>query len=217
MNAWLKGQVTVSAIAKVWPKGPVIPIKVLWPATANPGEKIELRAVVTNNKAGHDFATGPLDLIRAWVELEVRDAHGNVVFHSGELTPENHIEKGTIVIRSIGVNVDGKQIRRHHLWNYAGTMFKRSIPPGDSDMFNYEFTVPKNVDSPLHVTAVLRYRKANQYFINFVFPGKTLKLPTTNLSSSMATIYVAERAPVKAPAGMKASTGFRLTGARGGK
>ena len=217
VNAWLKGQVTVPAIAKVWPKGPVIPIKVLGPATANPGQKIELRAVVTNNKAGHDFATGPLDLIRAWVELQVCDANGNVVFHSGELTPENHIEKGTIVIRSIGVNADGKQIRRHHLWNYVGTVFKRSIPPGYSDMYNYEFTVPKNAQGPLHVTAVLRYRKANQYFMNFVFPGKMLKSPITNLSSSTATIDVAQRGTGKASAQTKASIAVHSTGAKGGK
>lgn len=217
VNAWLKGQVVVPAIAKVWPKGPVIPIRILGPASAEPGQKVELRAVVTNNKAGHDFATGPLDLIRAWVEVQVRDANGDVVFHSGELTPENHIEKGTIVIRSIGVNPDGKQIRRHHLWHYVGTVFKRSIPPGYSDMYNYNFTVPKNIHGPLQVTAVLRYRKANQYFMNFVFPGKFLKSPITNLSSSSTKIEVAQGNAKKPSGRTRASAGFRATGTRGGK
>jgi hypothetical protein len=217
VNAWLKGQVVIPAIAKVWPKGPVIPIKILGPSTAQPGEKVELRAVVTNNKAGHDFATGPLDLIRAWVEVQVRDASGKVVFHSGELTSQNHIEKGTIVIRSIGVNADGKQIRRHHLWDYVGTVFKRSIPPGYSDMYNYDFTIPKNTQGPLQVTAVLRYRKANQYFMDFVFPGKMLKSPITDLSSSTTTIEVAERRAGKPVKQEKASVVFRSTGVKGGK
>ncbi len=198
VNAWLKGEVVVPEIAKVWPKGPVIPIKILGPASAQAGQKVQLRAVVTNNKAGHDFATGPADLIRAWVEIEVRDPAGQVVFHSGELTAQNHIEPGTVVIRSIGVNAEGNPILRHRLWHYVGTIFKRSITPGYSDMYAYDFTVPKGMQGPLQVTARLRYRKANQYFMDFLFPGQSREAPITDLSSSSTQIPLIAQGPEKA-------------------
>ncbi len=195
--AWLKGQVVIPEIANIWPKGPVIPIKVVAPATAQPGQKIQFRVVLTNNKAGHNFATGPLDLIRAWVEIEVRDQKGQVIFHSGVLNAQNHVEPGTIVLRSIGVNPEGKPIVRHHLWHYVGTIFKRSIVPGYSDMYAYQFTVPRHTKGPLEVTARLRYRKANQYFMNFVFPGQLLKAPITDLSSTSTQIALMNRSSDK--------------------
>ncbi|HUY80762.1 MAG TPA: hypothetical protein VMU92_03480 [Acidobacteriaceae bacterium] len=213
VNAWLKGQVVIPAIARIWPKGPVIPIKIIGPASAKPGEKVQLRAVVTNNKAGHNFATGPLDLIRAWIEVEVRDASGQVIFHSGQLTPQNHIEPGTIVIRSIGVNPEGHPILRHHLWHYVGTIFKRSIPPGYSDMYAYHFTLPKHVQGPLQVTSILRYRKANQYFMNFAFPGQFRKAPITDLSYSSTTIQIPGPAASQSHPAKKGASGLH-TGAR---
>ncbi len=185
---WLKGEKYVPEIAKIWPKGPVIPLRIIAPASLRPGEPADVRVVLTNNKAGHGFATGPLDLIRAWVEVEVRDSQGRVIFHSGELTAQNHVEPGTLVLRAIGVNPEGQPVVRHHLWHYVGTISRRAIFPGYSDMYEYKFTVPRHVQGPLTVTASLRYRKANQYFMNFVFPHQFIKAPVTTMSRGTAEI-----------------------------
>ena len=217
VNAWLKGQVVIPAIARVWPKGPVLPIKIVGPASAKPGDKVQLQALITNNKAGHNFATGPLDLIRAWIEVEVRDGSGQVIFHSGQLTAQNHIEPGTIVIRSIGVDAQGQPILRHHLWHYVGTVFKRSIPPGYTDMYDYNFTLPKHVQGPLQVTARLRYRKANQYFMDFAFPGQLRKAPITNLSYGTTTIQLAAQPASLAAPSRKVLGGVKTVALRGGK
>jgi hypothetical protein len=185
---WLKGEKYVPEIAKIWPKGPVIPLRVIAPPSIRPGQQADVRVVLTNNKAGHGFATGPLDLIRAWVAVEVRDAKGRVIYHSGQLTAQNHVEPGTLVLRAIGVNPEGKPVVRHHLWHYVGTISRRAIFPGYSDMYEYKFTVPAHVQGPLQVAAQLRYRKANQYFMNFVFPGQFVKAPVTTMSSGTAEI-----------------------------
>jgi len=144
--------------------------------------------VLSNNKAGHAFPTGPLDLIRAWVEVKVSDQSGHVIFHSGELTPEDHVEPGTFVLTAWGINPEGKRITRHHLWRFVGLKWKRTIFPGYSDMYEYHLTVPRNVKGPLTISAWLRYRKANQYFMNFTFPGKHLESPITDLSSDRVEV-----------------------------
>jgi hypothetical protein len=217
VNAWLKGQVVIPEISGIWPQGPVIPIQVEAPSSAQPGQKVDLRAVVTNNKAGHDFATGPLDLIRAWIEIEVRDRGGHVLFHSGALTAQNHVEAGTIVLRSIGVNPEGNPIVRHHLWHYVGTISKRSIVPGYSDMYEYQFTIPRQAVGPLEVTARLRYRKANQYFMNFVFPKQMMKAPITDLSSTRAQIALAGRSSGKTTRPFNHPRSAKPMGAEGGE
>jgi hypothetical protein len=200
---WLKGEEYIPEIANIWPKGPVIPIKIVAPQSARPGSPVEFRTVLSNNKAGHSFPTGPLDLIRAWVEVKVSDSLGRVLFHSGELTAQNHVEPGTFVLKAEGVNSAGLEIVRHDLWHYVGAKWKRAIFPGYSDMYQYKFIVPRNAKGLLTITARLRYRKANQYFMDFAFAGKHLQTPITDLSSDRVEISLAEGHGVK---GQRSST-----------
>ncbi len=193
VNEWLEGKKVVPEIASVWPRGPVMPIRVVAPqADALPGKPFAFQVVLTNSKAGHSVPTGPLDLIRLWVEVKVCDQPGRVLFHSGELTPEDHVEPGTFVLKAVGVSPNGHEIVRHDLWRYIGAKWKRAVFPGYSDMYAYHFVVPRNVRGPLVITARLRYRKANQYFMNFAFPGKDLQTPITDLSSDRVQIPFAK-------------------------
>ena len=202
---WLQGKKYIPEIADVWPQGPVLPIRIVAPQTARPGEQVDFRAVVSNNKAGHSFPTGPLDLIRAWVEVKVADQSGHVVFHSGELMENGHLEPGTFVLKAEGVNAEGQEIVRHDLWHYVGAKWKRAIFPGYSDMYEYKFTVPRNAEGPLTITARLRYRKANQYFMDFAFPGKHLSTPITDISSDHVDVTLAGSSTARAASSAKRS------------
>ena len=200
---WLQGKKYIPEIANVWPKGPVLPIRIVSPQTLGPGEEAEFRAVISNNKAGHSFPTGPLDLIRAWVEVKVSDQTGRVIFHSGELLPDDHVEPGSFVLKAEGVNPEGQEIVRHDLWHYVGAKWKRAIFPGYSDMYEYKFRVPRNAKGPLIIAARLRYRKANQYFMDFAFPGKHMETPITDLSSDRVEVPLAGGRKVQADSSVK--------------
>jgi hypothetical protein len=195
VNRWLKGEEVIPEIASVWPKGPVLPVKIVAPESLVPGQLAAFRAVISNNKAGHSFPTGPLDLIRAWVEVRVEDRWGLAVFHSGELSPDGYDEPGTFVLKAVGINPEGEEIVRHDLWHYVGAKWKRAIFPGYSDMVEYKFSVPRTVKGPLTITARLRYRKANQYFMDFAFPGKHLQTPITDISSDRVEVPVSVSIP----------------------
>ena len=48
--------------------------------------------MMTANKVGHDFPTGPLDIIQSWVELHVFGPDGNEIYSSGTVD-EDHFHR----------------------------------------------------------------------------------------------------------------------------
>src|SRR5262249_10532133 len=81
---WLRGEVEIPEIADKWARGPAVALELEAPEKVAPGEPVALRAVITSNKVGHDFPTGPLDIIQSWVQVVVTDAAGKVVFATGD-------------------------------------------------------------------------------------------------------------------------------------
>ena len=190
VEKWLKGERLVPEIQKVWPRGPVVPIEIKAPASARPGEMLDLQLALTNKKAGHSFPTGPLNVVRVWIELDVRDQAGKEVFHSGGLDAENHVEAGSYVLRPIAITEGGQSILTPDVWHPKGPNYRPAIPPGKAESFEYRFRVPRALTGPLVVNARLRYRKANQFFMDAVYPHQHRAAPITDISSNSAKIVV---------------------------
>jgi len=189
---WLQGRIDVPEIADKWRTGPAVPIELLAPAQARPGEEIRLEVVITNNKVGHDFPTGPLDIIQSWLEVVVKDQDGNVVFASGQRDEKHFIQPGSFIFKAEPVDQYGKLIDRHNLWEMVGVRYRRMLFPGQSDRASFGFHTPVNlVRQPgmpsrrpgretfgfhapgrvvrLDVSARLLYRKIDQFLLNFLF------------------------------------------------
>ncbi|MDH5307544.1 MAG: cytochrome c family protein, partial [Myxococcales bacterium] len=83
--AWLQGKRAIPEIEYKWASGPAVSIEIQAPDTVRPGEEIDIRVVISSNKVGHDFPTGPLDIIQSWINLEVTDDKGRVLLGSGAL------------------------------------------------------------------------------------------------------------------------------------
>jgi hypothetical protein len=208
---WLRGEYEVPEIASKWTKGPAVAIELQSPAEAAAGEPITIRAIVTSNKVGHDYPTGPLDIIQSWVELRVTDAGGRVVHASGRLDARHFIEPGTFMFKAEPVDQYGNLIDRHNLWEMVGVRYRRSLFPGFSDSAEYTFAcpgdagkgspalrsqdfrfgAPKGPAAELSVTARLLYRKVDQYMLNFMFGEKAgLTMPVTEMARAEARIRV---------------------------
>lgn len=209
---WLRGETVIPEIADRWTSGPAIPIQIMAPSSVEPGDEVALKVVLTNNKVGHDFPTGPLDIIQAWVELTVTDASGGIVYRSGEVNDRHFIQEGSFIFKAEGIDQYGNLIDRHNLWEMVGARFRRSLFPGFSDVAEYRFTcpstirrrdgslppekeftfsVPKDGAGALQVSARLRYRKADQLLMNVLF-GEDVGLTTrvTDLSHDSKTIRI---------------------------
>jgi hypothetical protein len=188
---WLRGEIEIPEIAHKWRKGPVVPVEVMAPAAARPGTPITIQTVLTNNKAGHDFPTGPLDIIQAWVEVSVTDQAGRSVFQSGQRDTANFIATGSFMLKAEPVDENGNLIDKHNLWEMVGVRYRRSLFPGFSDQQKFTFVCPAANVTELHVTARLMYRKADQYLLNFLFGKESgITAPVTQLSEDHKTIRI---------------------------
>ncbi len=211
-EAWLRGEIEVPEIADKWTSGPVIRIDLTAPEQVKPGEDVQVRVVLTNNKTGHGFPTGPLDIIRSWVEIKVTDDRGNLVYEIGRPDEKGFMDEEAMVFKADGIDRYGNDIDRHNLWEMVGARFKRAIFPGMSDSEIFSFTCPgfsapavEDKDSEekghtfrappevkeLHVNAIVNYQKADAAFLDRLFGSEAgIRTPVTMLGKDSLTIRV---------------------------
>ncbi len=209
---WLRGEIEVPEIADKWTAGPVIRLDLVGPESVKPGDKVDVQVVVTNNKTGHGFPTGPLDIIRSWVELTVEDDHGNVVHELGKPDDTGTMAEEAMVFKADGIDRYGNDIDRHNLWEMVGARFKRALFPGMSDSETYSFACPGFTAPPvretdedtskmaftapgefkeLRVKAVLNYQKADAVFLDRLFGEDAgIRTPITELATASLVIGV---------------------------
>ncbi len=212
---WLQGRIDIPEITTKWRDGPVVPIELVAPARVRSGERVGLQVLITNNKAGHDFPTGPLDIIQSWIEIVVRDQDSNVVFASGQTDQRHFIEPGSFIFKAEPVDQYGKLIDRHNLWEMVGVRYRRAMFPGQSDRADFSLYCPATVVrrpaqpprrsgdttfafrapariTRLDVSARLMYRKVDQFLLNFLFgEAAGVTAPVTVLSQATTSIEVA--------------------------
>jgi hypothetical protein len=114
------------------------------------------------------------------------------------------IPPGSFLFKAEPVDRYGNLIDRHNLWEMVGVRYRRSLFPGYSDTAEYTFQCPgtpgkgapvreltipaTDAKGPLTIEASLRYRKLDQFLVNFLFPGKGLSSPVTTLAEARATV-----------------------------
>ena len=182
---WIRGETVIPEIAHLWPAGPNTPLKILCPTEVNPGQAVDIQVVIENKKVGHNFITGPLDFIRAWVHLTVTDAEGEILFERGNIDLQtrsisdspgephkigNSRREGTLVFEGMPLDAEGNPLVRHELWKKAGGKGQRLIFPRYSDKQVYQFNVPPKARGPLTVRADLNFRRYRQEFLDLVVP-----------------------------------------------
>ncbi len=209
---WLRGEYPIPEIADRWTEGPAVPIEVDAPREVFAGDTVPLRVHIGNNKVGHDFPTGPLDIIQAWVEISVTDEAGEVVFHTGQRDERSFIEPGAYMFKAEPVDRYGNLIDRHNLWEMVGVRFKRALFPGAGEVASFDFpcpgtatgemedlpriesemvAVPSDAVGRLTVKASLNYRKFDQYLLDFAFGADSgLTAPVTVMATDETTIDI---------------------------
>jgi hypothetical protein len=206
---WLRGEIDVPEIADKWTSGAAVGIELVAPESVRPGEKLDVQVVITSNKVGHDYPTGPLDIIQSWVELIVEDESGAVVFSNGTVGAAGFIDPGSFLFKAEPVDQYGNLIDRHNLWEMVGVRHRRALFPGFSDTATYEVTCPDlrvvkkafpsgsvEVAAPegpgrLRIRARLLYRKVDQYLLNFMYgKDRNLTSPVTEMASASFDVNV---------------------------
>ena len=216
---WLKGDFEIPEIRDKWREGPVVDVVLDVPETVEPGGKLPVRVVMTANKVGHDFPTGPLDIIQSWLEIHVYDGSGREIFASGTRDEKNFIEPGSFLFKAEPVDQYGNLIDRHNLWEMVGVRYRRALFPGYSDTVEYlvdcpttmapgeptdlartgrevrELEVPATLGAgEYRVVASLMYRKVDQFLINFLLGEDSgLTAPVIEMNRVEATVRAGVR------------------------
>jgi hypothetical protein len=211
-DEWLAGRFDIPEIRDKWAEGPIVRMRLEAPDSVAPGEVMKLRVLLTSNKVGHDYPTGPLDMIQSWVEMQVTDPSGRVIFASGRRNDRNFIEPGTFLFKAEPVDQHGNLIDRHNLWEMVGVRYRRSLFPGYSDTVDYQIPCPsapgsgpappqKSFELPAgqtpgvyKITAILHYRKIDQFLLNYVLGEKpALTAPVAEITRATASVMVRAR------------------------
>jgi len=211
---WLQGNIEIPEIQNKWAEGPVVKVRLEAPQTAEPGQSFPVRVVMVSNKVGHDYPTGPLDMIQSWVEIRVQDDRGNLIFTSGERNEKHFLVPGTFLFKAEPVDQYGNLIDRHNLWEMVGVRYRRSLFPGYSDTVEYnvmcpsggpalppsninpnrDFSIPAAASrGRLHIQATLHYRKIDQFLLNYVMGENSgLTAPVIDVASASADVCVSK-------------------------
>ena len=218
---WLQGKFEIPEIREKWAEGPIVKLALDVPESVTEGETLPIRVIFTSNKVGHDYPTGPLDIIQSWIELTVTDDQGKVIFATGRRDEKNFIEPGSFLFKAEPVDQYGNLIDRHNLWEMVGVRYRRAIFPGYSDTVEYKVDCPvslltppqkqaaepgdeKNVrqfDVPAvasvgsyRIETTLYYRKIDQFLINFLFGEDSgITAPAVDVAHASATVSVKPR------------------------
>jgi len=217
---WLRGEIDIPEIADKWTTGPVVRMKIIAPKVVSSGQEVRLQVILTNNKTGHDFPTGPLDMLESWVEISVTDDSGNVLYHVGGLDEADMVAQSPVIFKADGFDRQGKLIDRHNLWDLVGASYKRALYPGVTDAVQVRFQCPSmargrigdDASVPgqrteqfsfpasgdvghLTVTAILWYRKANPDFLDRIYGVEAkMRSPLTKMTEEIAKIRVEKNA-----------------------
>lgn len=148
---WLRGEIDIPEIAHKWPNGPVVRMSIQAPEQMARGGESRFRVVLTNNKTGHDFPTGPLDMIESWLEVIVTDSQGHVLYHRGGLDARDAVIDPLVWFKADAFDREGELIDRHNLWDLVGKSYQRSLYPGVTDQ----------VEVPVECPSVARRRLAS--------------------------------------------------------
>ena len=211
---WLKGRRRIPEIEDKWANGPIVKIG-LDLGTGRRRGIIPIRVVLTSNKVGHDYPTGPLDMIQSWVELHVADPDGREIFSTGTRDAQNFLAPGTFLFKAEPVDQHGNLIDRHNLWEMVGVRFRRALFPAYSDTVEYQvscsgvlnadeprapgegdhrhFEIPKPARPGRYtVVASLQYRKVDQFLVNYLLGANSgITASVVEIGRATAAIDVA--------------------------
>lgn len=211
VEQWLQGKIEIPEIQSKWAAGEIVKLNVDAPTSVGPNEPIPLRVVLSSNKVGHDFPTGPLDLIQSWLEIRVSDQAGKEVFKSGTRDEKHFIQPGSFLFKAEPVDQYGNLIDRHNLWEMVGVRFRRSLFPGFTDTVQYSIPCPSDVPGPksspsepkqeqrieipplsgadeYSITVRLLYRKVDQFLLNYTMGEGKVTAPVTELARATTTV-----------------------------
>jgi Tfp pilus assembly protein PilF len=153
---------------------------------------VDAYVVIQNKNIGHSLIPEVRDLYEAWVEVTVKDAAGNDIYHSGFLKPDGMLDTRAHSFTNRPVNSDGEFVDNHKVWTIHAVAYDNSIQSGRSALVRYQFQIPPDAQAPLSITAKVNYRHLRQSYLNNVFGTDHPLYPVVELAARTRTLNVGQ-------------------------
>lgn len=141
------------------------------PAKLTAGQDVSIKVKVLNKTTGHKLPTGFPEGREMWIDFQVTDATGAVVYRLGAVK-DGLTEKGTENYKVHLGDKDGHPVELE-VWNVTHILSDNRLPANGWDIRNFHFEVPATVKGPLKITAKLNYWPFPQKIVDeLVGPGK---------------------------------------------
>lgn len=123
---------------------------------------LELTVEVRNVGAGHKIPTGTSYIRKMWLQVDVTDAAGKVIYRSGQVDAQNHVDPQATVFRVLFRDAEGNLTGKS--WRAHSIGYDRRIPAMGKDSETYRIPLPGK--GQYHVTTRLMYRSFTQSFLD---------------------------------------------------
>lgn len=186
--------VDIFALKKEGDDGLIAPLGSV-PFRLQPNEVVEAYVVIQNKNIGHSLIPEVRDLYEAWVEVVVKDAKGNDIYHSGFLNPDGMLDARAHSFTNRPVNLSGDFVDNHKVWTIHSVAYDNSIQSGRSALMRYEFQIPPDATGPLSITARVNYRHLRQSYLHNVFGPDHPFYPVVEMVSRTRELNVGANEP----------------------
>ncbi len=157
------------------------------------GDLITVSMVIQNKGIGHSLVPEQRDFYESWVELQVIDAEGRKIVHSGYLKPNGYLDDKAHSYTNRLVGEGGEFFGLHEVWKGRSRAFDNTILPGRSDLIRYQFKLPADVSGQLQVIAKINYRRFNRRFTDWVL-DKSVDYPIVEMAQKAVVLNVGQNA-----------------------
>jgi hypothetical protein len=123
---------------------------------------LALTVEVRNVGAGHKIPTGTTYIRKMWLDVEVKDAEGKVVYRSGQIDDKNHVDPEAVFFRLLFLDEKGELTGKS--WRAQGIGYDRRIPAKGMDSETYQIKLPGKGE--YSVSTRLMYRSFSQQMLD---------------------------------------------------
>jgi len=134
---------------------------------------LELNVEVHNVGAGHKIPTGTPYIRKMWLQVEVTDQAGNVVYTSGHIDDKNHVDPDAVFFRVLFRDAEGNLTEKS--WRAHGIGYDRRIPANGMDSETYRIALPGKGE--YNVSTRLMYRSFAQKSLDEINERTNQSLP----------------------------------------
>ena len=126
----------------------------------------KLEVGVKNVGAGHHLPTGVADFRELWLDIEIKDKNGKIIFTSGKLNKDGDIKKDARLFQKVFGDKNGKPVGLL-FWRYEKILSDTRIPAGERRTEIYDLNAI-TINYPIKVIAKLNFRIYPQWITNAV-------------------------------------------------